>query len=468
MAIESIAKTLGTGSGVDVTALVAGLVEASFANKNAALTAKSDALTARISKVSELKSTISDFASALSALTSGGTLSTQPISSKTDIVTATRLAGAELTGLNASIEVRQLAQAQVASTNPFTGGEDTVVGTGTLTLTFGTATISGTAMTAFTAGAADPIAITIDSAHNTLVGVADAINAANAGVTASIMTDSSGARLVVKGATGASQAFQLKGSSQLTELDIGRNETGSQINTAAQNAVVALDGVQTSYTTNSVYGLIEGVRLDLVGAAVGTKVNIGAKAPTTELKQSVTNFVETYNEVYKMVKAATNAVDGPLRGDPAAKDLLRQLKGMTLAKLVPGAATDHPASLADIGVATQRDGTLSVDATRLATVLNGFPGDVEAIFAQGVGLTKALSDIASKATNKDTGLGASGANYAKAQTRVADEKEDVLAATEKLRSRMTQQFAAMDAKVAAYKSTQSFLEQQIKAWNGGD
>jgi flagellar hook-associated protein 2 len=384
------------------------------------------------------------------------------------VVTATRLAGADLTGLSASVEVRQLAQAQVASTDPFANGEDTVVGTGTLTLTFGTATVSGTSMTSFTAGPADPISITIDSAHNTLAGVADAINAANAGVTASIMTDANGARLVVKGATGASQAFELKGSSQLRELDIGRNESGSDINTAAQNAIVALDGVQTTYNTNSVYGLIDGVRLDLVSAAIGTKVNIGAKAPTTELKQSVTNFVETWNEVYKLVKAATNAVDGPLRGDPAAKDLLRQLKGMTLATLVPNAATDHPATLADIGVATQRDGSLTVDATRLATTLTTFPKEVEAIFAQGVGLTKALSEIASRATNKDTGLGVSQANYEKAQTKVEDAKENVLAATEKLRSRMTQQFAAMDAKVAAYKSTQSFLEQQIKAWNGGD
>jgi flagellar hook-associated protein 2 len=468
MAIESIAKTLGSGSGVDVTALVTGLVEASFANKNAALTAKSEALTARISKVSELKSTISDFASALSALTRGGTLATQPTSARTDVVTATRLSGANLTGLNASIEVRQLAQGQVASTNPFAGGKDSAVGTGTLTLTFGSATVAGGAMTDFSAGPAAPIAITVDASHNTLDGVAKAINAANAGVTASIMTDSAGARLVVKGASGASQAFELTGSGDLAQLDIGRTATASQVNSVAQDALITLDGVETRYASNSIYGLIDGVRLDLVSAAIGTKVAIGAKAPTIEINQTVTNFVETYNQVYKMVKAATNAVDGPLRGDPAAKDLLRQLKGMTLATLLPGAAADTPKALADIGIATQRDGSLSVDTARLAMTLTTFPQSVEAIFAESAGLTKALSDIAGRATNKDTGLGVSEANYAKAQTKVADEKEDVLAATEKLRNRMTQQFAAMDAKVAAYKSTQSFLEQQIKAWNGGD
>ncbi|ATY33004.1 flagellar filament capping protein FliD [Sphingomonas psychrotolerans] len=468
MAIESIAKTLGTGSGVDVTALVTGLVEASFANKNKALTAKSETLTTQISKVGELKSTISDFASALAALTSGGTLATQPTSARSDVLTVTRLAGADLTGFNASVEVRQLAQGQVASTNAFAGGKDSVIGTGTLTLTFGSATVAGNAMTDFTPGPAAPITITVDAAHNTLDGVAKAINAANAGVTASIMTDASGARLVVKGASGASQAFELTGTGDLAQLNIGRTATASQVNSIAQDALLALDGVETRYATNSVYGLIEGVRIDLVSAAVGTRVAIGARPPTTEINQTITNFVETYNAVYKLVKAATNAVDGPLRGDPAAKDLLRQLKGMTLATLLPDAAADTPKALADIGIATQRDGMLSVDTARLANVVTSFPRNVEAIFAQGAGLTKALSEIASKATNKDTGLGVSQANYEKAQTKVADEKEDVLAATEKLRSRMTQQFAAMDAKVAAYKSTQSFLEQQVKAWNGGD
>jgi flagellar hook-associated protein 2 len=468
MAIESIAKTLGTGSGVDVTALVNGLVEASFANKNSALTAKTETLTAQISKVSELKSTISDFASALAALATGGTLATQPTSARTDILTVTRLSGAKLTGLNASVEVRQLAQGQVASTTAFAGGKETVIGTGTLTLTFGAATVANNAMTDFTPGPAAPIAITVDAANNTLEGVARAINAANAGVTASIMTDDSGARLVVKGATGASQAFELSGSGDLAQLDIGRTATASQVNGTAQDALLALDGIETRYATNSVYGLIDGVRMDLVSAAVGTKVSIGAKAPSTEINQTVTNFVETYNEVYKMVKAATNAADGPLRGDPAAKDLLRQLKGMTLSALLPDAAVDTPKTLAEIGLATQRDGTLTVDSARLAKVLTSFPGNVEAIFAQGAGLTKALSNIAAKATNSITGLGVSEANYEKAQDKVAEQQDDILAATEKMRTRMTQQFAAMDAKVAAYKSTQSFLEQQIKAWNGGD
>lgn len=466
MAVESIAKTLGTGSGIDISSLVSQLVDAQFAMKNDALTKKGEALTAKISSVGDLKSNLTQFSSALTSLTSGNTLSTQPTSSNTGILNVTGLTGAKLTGLNANVEVRQLAQSQVASTNAFGAGSSHDLGTGTLTLTFGNATVAGGAMTGFTAGAAAPIDIAIDASHSTLAGVAQAINAANAGVTASIMTDSSGARLVLKGASGATQAFTLQGSGgTLADLDIGVGEAGSTVNTTAQDAVVALDGVQTTRPTNSIYGLIEGVKIDLVSASLGTKVNIGAKPPTDALKQTVTNFVETYNEVYKQLKAAIDPTTGPLRGDAAAKDLLRALKAITLTPLVAAPVDGVPSTLSGIGVATQRDGTLTVDAGRLATTLTNYPSDIEAMFAAGAGLTKVMSDISDKAINKLTGLGASEQTYTKQQSDAAEDREDAAAAAEKLRTRMTRQFAAMDARVAAYKSTQSFLTNQIAAWN---
>jgi flagellar hook-associated protein 2 len=248
-----------------------------------------------------------------------------------------------------------------------------VIGEGTLTLTFGTATVADGAMTDFTAGSGTPVTIAIDAANNTLQGVANAINAAKAGVTASVITDSSGARLMVKSATGASQAFELSGSGALASLDIGRNASGSTINASAQNALVALDGVEVSYPVNSISNLVPGVRLDLVAASIGTKVSIGSTRPSEAISQAVTNFVDTFNQVYKLVKEAVDPIDGPLRGDPVAKDLLRQLKGMTLTALLPATPDETPVALADVGVATQRDGTLRIDTTRLAKVLTTWP-----------------------------------------------------------------------------------------------
>ncbi|MBC7047202.1 flagellar filament capping protein FliD, partial [Salmonella enterica subsp. enterica serovar Heidelberg] len=100
-----------------------------------------------------------------------------------------------------------------------------------------------------------------------------------------------------------------------------------------------------------------------------TKVMIGASAPTSAISQAVANFVETYNQVFKAVQQATDPINGPLKSDPAAKQLLQQLKRLTLSPLVPGAGKNAPSALADLGVKTNRDGTLSLDTARLSKVL---------------------------------------------------------------------------------------------------
>lgn len=472
MAVESITKTLGGGSGIDTTALVKQLVEAQFENRNAALKRREETLTAQISAAATHKSNITTFASALSSLSRGGSLATQPTSSNSGIVNVSRLSGANLTTLNARIEVRQLAAAQTAHAVP-AADKTAPVGQGTLTLTLGTATVTSGAMTAFTPGAGTPVNITIGAANSSLEGIAAAINAANAGVSASVLTDADGSRLVVKGATGADRAFTMTatetpGQEGLAALNIGVGATGTTVGSAAADALVAIDGVQLKRDSNTISDLIPGVKLDLASAQPGTIVNVGKTLPTTALTQGVQDFIATYNELYTALRTDLDPVTGSLRTDLAARELKRQLQQLTLAPIAGGALTN----LAEIGVKTNRDGTLMLDNALLTRALVNHPEAVEKMFAEpqsGVtganGLSAALDAIASVAANATRGLGASEASYTKAKTDLEEDKAEVLAKTEDVRVRMTRQFASMDAKVAVYKSTMTFLEGQIDAWN---
>ncbi len=191
-AASQIVKTLGSGSGVDTTAIVDALIQAQFAGKLSALSTKTDATTAQISEVAKLQSGITGFASALTSLIRGGTLFSQPSVSNTAIFTASALPGSRLGGLSASITVEQLAQAQTLSSAPLAARTDPV-GEGTLTLTVGSNSYN----------------VTIDATNNSLDGLAKAINDQASGVKASVVTDANGARLVLKGATGAANAFTL-------------------------------------------------------------------------------------------------------------------------------------------------------------------------------------------------------------------------------------------------------------------
>lgn len=475
MAVESIAKTIGAGSGIDTAALVTQLVDAQFELKNAALKQREETLTAQIGAAATHKSNITSFASALASLSRGGSLATQPTTSNSGIVNVSRMSGANLTTLNTRIEVRQLAAAQTAHAAPV-ADKTAPIGQGKLTLSFGTASVTDDAMTAFTPGSGMPVEITIGPDNSSLEGIATAINAANAGVAASVLTDADGSRLVVKGATGADRAFTLTatetpGQEGLAALDIGVGASGTTIGSAAADALVAIDGVQLKRNSNTITDLIPGVKLDLVSAQPGTTVSIGKTLPTSSLTQAVQDFIATYNELYAALRSDLDPVTGSLRTDIAARELKRQLQQLTLAPIASGALT----SLAEIGVKTNRDGTLMLDNALLTRALVDNPQAVEKMFAEPAGtattangLSAALDGIASAAASTTRGLGASEASYTKAKTDLAEDKAEVLAKTAQVRTRMTRQFASMDAKVAAYKSTMSFLESQIDAWNKQD
>jgi flagellar hook-associated protein 2 len=471
--VDSIAKTLGAGSGIDVTALVSSLVEAQYSVKTKQIDTRSETLTAQISAVSSLKSGITGFSNALSTLVKSGSLTTQPSSSNTAVAKVTAISGAKISGLNTGVEVRALAGPQVlASTSAVPAGQ--ALGTGDISIQFGSYDANGAWADA---SGTPPAAITIAAGDATLAGIAAKINAAPGwGVTATVMKDGNGEKLVLKGGDGAERAFKLtatdpvpadSGVLALSNV-LGIGADGMKVEREASDARVAVDGVEVRRNTNSISDLVAGVKIDLQSASIGTRVAITASVPTEGLKQAVNDVVATYNELNAMLKEATDPVNGKLARDSAAREMQRALRQLTLTDLT-GAGS--PKSLADVGVTTNRDGTLSVDAARLDKVIAASPDAVEAMFADrgtgasGKGLSAALASIATAVTSRTTGLGASEVNYSTAQGNLAKEKAKVADQQESTSQRLTRQFAGMDARVAAYKATQTFLTQQVDAWN---
>lgn len=360
----SIATTLGTGSGIDTQQLVKDLAAASKAPKEAAIKAKETANTARVSALGEASSGIETFATSLSSLLSGGSLYTQPTSSNASAVTVSALAGSRLNGLSASIQVNRLATAQslvsasVSRDATFSGGMSIKVGSG---------------------AAFD---ITVPANDNSLAGVARAITASGKGVTASVVTQGTTAKLVVKGASGAESAFTLTGTGDLAQFGFPATDgVGMTSTQSAQDAEVVIDGVTTTRASNSISDLIDGVKIDLK-ATTTTSVAIGAEQPTASIRTAVEDFAAAYNELKTKLDALTTSGSGgsgagALRADNGVKEMQRQLARITSTILSSGTG---PKTLAEIGVKTARDGTLSVDTTVLDKKLAEDPEGVEALF----------------------------------------------------------------------------------------
>ena len=119
------------------------------------------------------------------------------------------------------------------------------------------------------------------------------------------------------------------------------------------------------------------------------------------------------------------------------------------------------------GARTTRQGLLEIDDATLTSVMTNNADAVEAIFSYGgsSGLYAAMQSLQFNATSSIYGLGASNTSYLKSRASVTDAQDKLTDQAASMTTRLTQQFSSMNAKVSTYKSTQSFLQQQIDQWS---
>lgn len=357
--LGSIANSLGFGSGLNVSQLVADLAAASRGPKIQRIEARAQSAQAKISAVAQARSDLDSFATALTDLVAQGTLSSQPTVSDEKLLAATAIPGTPLGNFAGTIEITQLAGAQTVYSALVASAADPI-GLGGMTLTVG----------------ATNYAIAIDGNNNSLTGLADAINASGSNVRASIATDNGQVRLVLKGGTGAAQAFTLTADAGaepgLAQFAYGAGGAMQQAQPAA-DAQIRVDGIAYTRPSNSFSDVVPGMQLTLKKAAPGELVSIGATRPTAALRQAVADFVSVFNDMKKSLKEALKAAGGT----QALRVLDRQLAGFVGLTLTGDPAVKN---LSDIGVTTNRDGTLGVNNARLEAALTASPDAVEALF----------------------------------------------------------------------------------------
>jgi flagellar hook-associated protein 2 len=378
--MSTIVNSLGSGSGIDTKALVDNLVAAQRDGTDRVLTKRKEAVAARISALGQVTSAVNGFASALRQLTSSGSLGAQAVSGDPATL-GISFVGASVP-LASSVSVERLAAAQTTASDAIVDAT-APVGQGTLTITLGTVTADNAGkVTGFvTNPAKTAVTVTIGPDNDSLTGVARAINAANAGVTASVVKDASGSRLVLKGATGAAQGFTVGATADLAEFAFEAGSGGTTLKAGAQDSRLLVDGVAVERSSNTLSDVIVGVTLDLKRADPGKPIALSTTRDNSVLTQAVNDYVATYNElqglIAEMTKTATEDGEaGALRGDRAVRQLQAQLRTLNSTRLFDG----EGASFAEIGVRTNRDGTLSVDAETLSAAVTASPSKVEALF----------------------------------------------------------------------------------------
>ena len=466
-ATSSIVTALGGGSGIDMVALATNLAQAQFEGRLSRIDSRSELLDRQISTASTLKNQVVQLAASIGERVRNGDLSSQPAITNGAVASVSR--GVASGSGSYSLEVTGLASAQTL-VSPAVASASTPIGTGTLTLRFGT--LSGGTFTADPARTAPTITL---AAGATLGDAAAAINAANAGITAYVANGASGAQLVLKGSEGAANAFVLEASEDPLNPGLatlawnGTPDPARQI-AAAADAAFKLDGVAMTSASNTIENVVPGLSLRLAGTNAGAPATIRFSDPASAVGTFMQDLTSALNELMATLNTAINPQGGDLARDSGARALrsaLAQLAGTTI---MPGAVAGQPRTLGELGLATNRDGTFRFDGARLTAAAKASPGGVAGMFTAGIhGVFATIDRLARNASTSGNpgSLGGSLARFTARKTGLGEERSSLAEAQESLRAQLTKRFAVADSRVGTSRSTLSFLQGQIDAWNAG-
>jgi flagellar hook-associated protein 2 len=346
-AIASIVGNLAgdVGTGINVQAVVAEIIAADSTPMTQMQSQQStfSSQTSALNNISSLVSTLQTSIQALSDVNSP--LEAQAATSSNSNVVAATASSTAVPGTH-SVVVNSLA----TTATYYTQNEQS---SSTSTLATGSFQIQMT-------GASSPTTIPVNSADgtNTLSGLASYINTQGLGVTASVVTDSGGARLsLVSNTSGGAGDFTV--SNDTVGLGFKKAVTG-------QDGSVTVDGVPIDTSTNTVTSAISGVTLNLLSAPQNTTSTVTVAPDTTQISGAINTFVSAYNAVVQAINSQYAVNSSSQQGVLASDSTLASIQA-ELGKDVNFSDPSNPSfvNLASMGINMNDDGTLTVDSTAL-------------------------------------------------------------------------------------------------------
>jgi len=358
------------------------------------------------------------------------------------------------------VTINQIARAQRSLTNSGYADNNTTVVSGSefdLNLTVGT----GTA-----------VAIKVP-ANSTLDGVKDAINSANAGLTAQVVDSgivgaANRYKIMVTGQPGAGNSFTM--TSSISGIGFDTNPaTTLQKSTDAQ---VVVDGITYSRSSNTVTDIVPGLTLNLMGPTSGS-ASIQLTRDTSAMKTNIQDLITAFNDVNSYLKTATDPKSADpdfgktLAGNTAVKNIFSSLKQMLLGT-ASGTGNTHIRGLRDLGVKMQNDGTLTLDEKTFNTNSTAYYDEAATMLSGTTGLTNEFgvtrkgvaTDLTSWLTKTMSASGVMLQNSQSDEKKVASYQNQLATLDTRMQAllaRYNKQFAAMESLVGKSKSMQTSL-----------
>lgn len=430
-------SSAGIGSGLDVAGIVAKLVAAERAPSAQRLQTQESKVTSQISAMGTFRSALSSLQTAAEALKVGGDLSKlAATSSKPELFTASTAQGANPGSFN--IEVVSLAQAHKVASGAFASGSS-ALGAGDVEIAVGDKSFT----------------VSLGSSKNTLADLRDAINKSgdNPGVTATLINESGGTRLMLTSSQAGTESQITVNSSLLSFSE----------NQAASDAHVRIDGFDVFSQSNTIDKAIDGVSINLLKAEAGTTATLNVDADKKAMTTAIEGFVKAYNSVVSTMDSITRYDAGSNTAQPLAGDAMVRGIGQTLQSIVGNVADSGGAfkMLSQIGIDLQTNGQLKIDNDKLSQALSDDRANVEKLFAGNDGYALRLADTVADMLGSQGQIKAKDDALQSQKTSISRDQERLDERMSRVEARYQAQFSALDTLMAQMTSTSNFLSQQL-------
>ena len=457
-------SSAGIGSGLDVNSIVTQLMSIERQPLKV-LQTKQASIQTTVSEYGKVKSAISSLRDAAGKLASASQWG-QTMSTSSNPAAVTSTTNGSVAGTYA-VAVQSLASVQTVATGVYPTTTSTP-GSGVLTIDMGA---WGAGQTSFT-GKSPAVSASISiAASDTLTDVRDKINAAGVGVTALIMTDSTGSRLLMRSnISGAENGFRSSGVAGLTFNPPGG--AGMTQTQAAADAKATVNGLPVTSTTNAFVNIVDGLSLTL-NAVTTAPVNIDVAADKENLKKAITAFADSYTAVMKLIAADTKfdpvtRKGGPLLADSAVSAMQTQMRSLV------GEASGASAvfgRLSDVGLQIQTDGSMTVNAAKLDSALVNLPelkkafSNVDVLSPANNGFAKKFKALNDAMLASDGSLAGKTDGLGTQLTRNQKSQDDMNVRLEGIEKRLRAQYNALDSRMAALTGKSGLVSQQIASYN---
>lgn len=423
----------GLASGLDSASMIDQLVSLERSAATTVATQKSN-LEAQKSIVNSLSSALSSLATAARALDLDSEVKPRAAAVSDSRFTAASSSGAAV-GVH-DVRVQSIASGQITQSRALTSSAAGVLGDGGVDITVGGVTKSVTW-----------------TSSDSLDTIASRINDANAGVTASVVrVDDTTYRLVVASKdTGTANAPTFV--DQGDGLDLANL---ANVKKPATDAVVTVDGIAVTRSTNVVTDALAGVTLTLASphAAGDADSKLTVSLDQTALTDKVKKLVDAYNAVNNALSAqlgyaGTTKGENTLFGDSTLRGLQSALGAVATAAYGDG-------GLSTIGLSRDRTGTMTLDSTKLADAIAKDPDAVSKIFVTN-GFANAVTSLVDRYTSAD-GLLAAKTESITARQKILQERIDrINNNADDLQTRLERQFSALEEAMSKLKSQTAYL-----------